>query len=190
MAYNDLNVTAGKGDTVLGPLWWNPTPITTALDLDFDPTAVAGWVRLGHAMTEGVDNSQEADNSEVIVWGAKTIRVNYTGFKDTVVVRFASSTDPDVLKVVFGADNVSVTPEGAVKLIVKSRQPEIGTLLIMGVTDDGRKRWIVVHKAQADLNVSRTFSDEDIVSIETTFACLDAGEEAGAHYELTEALPA
>lgn len=184
MAYNSIDVTAGKGDVINGPLWWFQGGYTEEIDLTFNPAETAGWVQIGEASTDGVDIAQEADKNEKRVWGNKSLGSSYSNFTSTLTVRHASSTDADLLKVMYGKDNV-VSDGGTLKITVKSRQPEVGTMIVMGVTDDGRKRWQVVPKAQPDLNLTYSWGDEDIVVIEAVYDCISDAEGV-TDYQLIE----
>lgn len=184
MAYNAIDVTTGKGDTLYGPLFWFDGEYTEELDFTLDPKTEPGWVQIGEASTEGIDVEQEADKIVKMVWGKKNLGANYSNFKDTVLVRHASSTDPDVLGVIYGKENISKV-NGKIQLKVKNRQPSNGSLLVMAVTDDGRKNWIFIQKAQPDLNLSYTFGDEDIVIFEVTYDCLQT-DDGTTHIQLIE----
>lgn len=193
MAYNPIDVTAGKGDVINGPLWYSRVPYDKLITLDFDPSA-NGFVKIGEASTDGFDNSQSADATDKNVWGGKSLGKTYSNFQDSYVIRLASSTDPDVLAMVFGKDNVTKA-NGAVNTVVGPRQPTHGSFLIQMITDDGRKSWHYVPAGQPDLNLTRSFSDTEIVIIETTVNALqtvirDADTNAvlfnGTHIEIVE----
>ena len=187
MGYDNLNVTYGKGNTKTGPIWFNPATPTADLTLAFAPEqGVEGWVRLGDIETEGITSTQEADSADKFVWGAKKVGTVYSNFKDTVTGTLVSLVDPDVLKVLFGSENVTIS-NGTIKTEVKNRQPEKGQFVFMALTDDGRDQWVVVPEGQLDVNLERTWGDEDYVAAEITIGCLE-DDNSRTHYELVEAL--
>lgn len=192
MAYNPIDVTAGKGDTTLGPIWWKPGALEEDIDFSFDPTSAesiaAGWVKLGEGHTDGIDSAQEADGTDKMVWGAKNLGTTYTNFKDTLTARLASATDNDALKAVFGVNSIEALSGSVsgIRLNVRNRQPETGSWLFMMKTDDGRRWWVVISNGQADINITRSMGDEDIVVMETVVNCLQSPGSDVTHYELIE----
>lgn len=190
MAYNPIDVTTGKANTLDGPIWFKPGELEEEIDFSFDPSSAEaqaeGWVRLGEGSTDGVESAQEMDSNEKRVW-SKNLGTTFTNYRDTLVVRLASATDNDALKAVVGVNNVKALT-GAVsgiRVSFRNRQPGIGAWLIQMKTDDGRDWWIVVRKGQVDPNITRSMGDEDIVVMETTVNALEdnTGE---THYELIE----
>lgn len=190
MAYNPIDVTTGKANTLDGPIWWKKGALETEIDFSFDPSSAAakaeGWVRLGEGSTDGVESAQEMDANEKRVW-SKNLGTTFTNFRDTLTVRLASATDSDALKAVVGVDNVTALTGAisGIRVSFRNRQPEIGAWLIQMKTDDGRNWWIVVPNAQLDPNITRSMGDEDIVVMEATINALEdsTGE---THYEYIE----
>lgn len=175
MAYNAIDVTTFKGDTIHGPLFWFPGGYDGEVDIDFDAKSTEGWIQIGEASTEGVDINQEADKNPKMVWGAKNLGSIYSNFTSTILVRHASTTDPDLLGVVYGEGNVVVSA-GVVDLSIRNRTPGVGSLLIQAKTDDGRRVIEYVPLAQPDLNLSYTWGDEDVTVIEVTYDCLQLND--------------
>lgn len=200
MGYNPLNVSAGRGDTRTGPMWYCEEEVTEKISLSelfTDPK----WIRAGEGSTDGVESSQSATVTAKRVWGSKNLGNTVSEFSDTLVANFASSFDSDVLGIVFGSDNVQVGTD-EVLTVVKSRTPPFGTFVFQMELDDGRAHWIVVPAGQPDPNLTRTFNDADIVVTTTTIMCAertitvtDAETDevtsfVATHYELTEPLAA
>ena len=198
MGYNPLDVSAGKGNTTKGPIQYNPNVQTNKISFSTNFTT-GGWLRLGEGATEGIESTQEATATDKRVWGNKSLGTTFSEFKDTVLTRFASAFDSDVLGVVFGTDNVRVSDEELLT-IVNQRTPGFGTFVWQMKLDDGRDHWLVVPAGQPDPNTTRTFNDSDIVIIETTITASEreiitgVGEDAesflATHYELTQPLAA
>ena len=168
MGYNPLDVSTGKGDTLIGPMLWNPTvQLEEIEDFDFSFPANEGWVKLGEGHTDGIDHTQEADSLDKQVWGSKSLGRTYSNFVDTVTARFVSWTDEDVRKCLFGENQV-MSSNGVTRVYVTNRTPEYGTFVFLTKTDDGRKQWLVVPRGQVDPNLSVTMGDGDITMAETT----------------------
>lgn len=195
MGYNPLNVSAGRGNTTTGPLFYNPTEQLTKLVLGQELTTAAGWIRLGEGSTDGVESTQSSTVTPKNVWGAKNLGNTFSEFTDTLIANYASAFDPDVLGAVFGRENV-IVDANEVLTIVKARTPGFGTYVFQVKLDDGRDHWLVIPAGQPDPNLTRTFTDSDIVVIATTLMAAERtitdGEDeyVVSHYELTEPLPA
>ena len=58
---------------------------------------------------DGMTNGEERDSDDVKDWGGDTVLTVSTGRKETFQLTFIQSLDPDVLKEVYGQDNVKVT---------------------------------------------------------------------------------
>lgn len=173
MGYNTLDVTAGKGDVAAGQLWFFPGGYEGEIDLSFEPSTETGWVQGGYASTDGVTVDNSADKNEKRVWGNLSLGSTYSNFASTVTVQHASSTDPDLLGRLYGSGNVAVEAvSGNITINSKGTQPEVATLLINAVTDDGRKNKLVIWKAQPDLNRSFSMTDDEITVIEATYDCV------------------
>lgn len=159
MAKDVNHVTSVKGDNVKGPLLFNPS-LTVEVTADTDFSA-EGWKKLGYGSTDGISVEQTADDSEKSVWGASLGTV-YSNFKDQVTLHCASFMDPDMLSVVFGAENVSTTT-GMTTIKVKPRQGTSGTFVIAAQSDAG-KPMMWIYRGQTDPNVSYDASEGDIVT--------------------------
>lgn len=184
MALLEDNVTAATADVDFGSIWINLTIQTTVPDIDFEPSVEEGWICLGDTMPDGFNFEQSADAKERKVM-SKNLGSTFTNFADVLTVTFASSTDVDVLAVLFGKDNVTVTPRGAIQVAVKHRQPTVGSIWVKTYTDDGRPRIGFAPKARCDINLSYAWAEEDITGFETKFD-LTAIKGMANHYELTD----
>jgi hypothetical protein len=182
MAYEDFDVTSSQADTAYGPLWAFDGVYTETVDETFDPSSIPGWLRLGQSSTDGVTSEQASDQTDKLVW-TKNLGSTFTNFKDTLVVRFASTLDVDVLGFVFGKQNVTVSGN-AVHVKVGPRQPAIRSFAVFMKSDDGSRKFIFIQKAQPDLNMTRDFNEDGITVIETTLACLESAPET-THEEFT-----
>lgn len=160
MAKNAEVVTSAQVDNLSGPLFYNA-------DLAADVTAStdftgAGWTDLGYGSTDGASIEQSADSSDRKVWGA-TLGSTYSNFKDVLTVHMASFLSTDLLKIVWGAANVTTDTQGVSTVKVKSRQGSKGTFVLSTKTDTG-KPMLFVYRGQTDPNVSYDLTEDDIIS--------------------------
>lgn len=117
-----------------------PTDATTALTASFKD--------LGDVSDEGYTNSQSRDIQKKKKFGGATAAILQNDYTETVQVTLLDSLDLEVLRTVYGDDNVSQTPatstKGAVTKILhnKSMLPK-SVYVIDTVQGDGVKRQII-----------------------------------------------
>ena len=97
-------VTAGK-PKVTGAVFVGPTTATLPTSPSTDLT---GFTELGHVSEDGLTNSNSMENTEIKDWGGTTVLNVQTGKSDTFKFKLLEVLNPEVLKVVYGTDNVNV----------------------------------------------------------------------------------
>lgn len=103
---NARNVVAGKplatGGVLIGEVGTaGPTDASAALDAAFKSAGYIGE----DGLTESTDRSTE----KVKAWGGDTVKVLQTDFATTYSFTFIETLNGDVLKAVYGDDNVTTT---------------------------------------------------------------------------------
>ena len=101
-----LNVYAAEplatGGLYVSPLGTpKPSSITTALD---DP-----WIGLGHVGEDGVTETQDRTIDKKKNWGGATVKILQTDYVHTFKFVLLESLNAEVLKVVYGENNVTIT---------------------------------------------------------------------------------
>lgn len=97
-------VTAGK-PKVTGAVFVGPTTATLPTSPSTDLT---GFTELGYVSEDGLTNSNSMENTEIKDWGGIVVLNVQTGKSDTFKFKLLEVLNPEVLKVVYGADNVTV----------------------------------------------------------------------------------
>lgn len=83
-------------------------PLGTAIPADAAATLNAAFVKLGYVSEDGLTNGNEKDSEDIKEWGGDTVLSVGTGRKETFQLTFIQSLDPDVLKEVYGQENVKI----------------------------------------------------------------------------------
>ena len=177
------NVTTGKpkkgGAIFRAPLGSTlPTDATTELDEAF--------VCLGYCGEDGLTNSNTPESDSIKAWGGETVLTYQSAKEDSFTVVLIEALNPDVLKAVYGDENVTGTLETGITVKANNQEQQAAAWVIEQVMRDGAHKRIVIPSAAVTEVGDITYSDEDPVGYETTItATPDA--EGNTHYEYIKA---
>jgi hypothetical protein len=163
------NVLAGIPDSV-GGLWVYPTGLLTADALPTADTdlATAGLVSVGFIGEDGVTETAERDTEKKKAWGGDTIRVLQNEYNQTFSFVLAEAANAEVLKLVYGPDNVTVAADGSITVIQNSKTLPHRTWVMEILDDDGKKVRKVIPDGQISEISDITWVHSDIVQYEVT----------------------
>jgi hypothetical protein len=91
-----------------GALRW--APLGTTLPTDAITALDGAFVDLGYIGEDGFTESNSRDVTKKKAFGGSTVKILQTDYTATVSFTFLESINANVLKAVFGEDNVTVTP--------------------------------------------------------------------------------
>lgn len=179
MANTVTNVTAGK-PKIAGAIWiapttaTAPTDATTALGTDFKC--------LGFVSEDGVVNSNSPTVEEIRAWGGSTVLTTSSEKPDTFQHTLIEALNIDVLKLVYGAENVSGTLATGITIKANNNAQDTWIEIIDMILRGGVVKRIVIPLATVTEVGDITYSDSDAVGYETTVS--GAPDSAGnTHYE-------
>ena len=179
MGNNAMYVSAGKpkktGAICAAPKGTTlPTSTSEALDEAFKC--------LGFCSDAGVVNSTNIQSNKIKSWGGETVLVIYSSKEDTYKYTLIEVKNLDVLKFVYGTENVSGTLETGITVTANSGQPDQVSLVIdMIMSDDTAKR-IVIPYASISAVGDITYDDNSATGYETTVDCIP-DSDGNTHYE-------
>ena len=122
MALGDTkNVIAGIPDVAGG--FWVKDLITDREAYPSKDTNLKedGWTPVGFISEDGVTEANERDTEKVKGWGGDTIRVLQNEHTQTFTFSFYELGNPEVLKLIYGDDNVTVSDDGTVEITQNSK---------------------------------------------------------------------
>lgn len=176
---NAKNVTAAKpkvgGAVFRAPLGTTlPTNATTDLN--------AAFKSLGYISQDGLVNSNSPSNTSESAWGGDTV-LNTQGEKaDTFKFTLIEATDVEVLKAVYGDDNVSGTLEAGISVQSNAEENVPCSWVVEMLLKNNTKKRIVVPNAAVTEVGDITYADNTAVGYETTISAVP-DEKGQSHYE-------
>lgn len=158
-----------------------PTDATTALDL-------TKFVNLGYVSEDGVKNANDMDVSEIKAWGGVIVYRPLNSMNDQFSLALIESENVDVLKAVYGEDNVTVDANGNVKVAVVAADPEEAVWVIELALRGGIPRRIVIADGAITAREEITYNDSDPIAYGITISAYpDANGQT--HEEYTAGTP-
>ena len=179
MANNSLQVTVGKPN-VGGSIWVAPTG--TTLPTDTTTALDAAFKCLGYVSEDGLTNSNSPETEAIKAWGGDTVLQVLTSKEDTFAFTLIEAMNEDVLKLVYGASNVSGTLATGITINANASSPDANAFVIEMVYNNSHVKRVVIPNAFVSEIGDITYTDGEAVGYETTIACTP--DSAGnTHYE-------
>lgn len=179
MANNANNVTNGK-PKVGGAIHW--APLGTALPTSVSDDLGEAFVNLGYCSDDGLSNDNGPETDSVKAWGGDTVLTLQTDRPDTFGVTLIEVTNVDVLKVIYGENNVTVGEHGEITVKATADEMTAGSWVIDVVLKGNRaKRTVIPNGTITELGTI-SYTDGDAVGYEITIT--DVPDGSGVyHYE-------
>ena len=179
MANTATNVTAGK-PKVGGAIY--RAPIGTTLPTDATTALASAFVCLGYVSEDGLTNSNSPETEAIKAWGGDTVLQVLTSKEDTFQFTLIEAMNEDVLKLVYGASNVSGTLATGITINANASSPDANAFVIEMVYNNSHVKRVVIPNAFVSEIGDITYTDGEAVGYETTIACTPDAS-GNTHYE-------
>lgn len=175
------NVTYGK-PKVGGAIY--SAPLGTALPIDAKTALAATYKSLGYVSEDGLSNENSPESESIKAWGGDTVLVTQTSKEDKFTFTLIESTNIDVLKEIYGNDNVigSLSTMAGIKVTANSTPLEPHVLVIDMILKGGLVKRIVIPNGTVSEVGTIEYIDDDAVGYETTIAATP-DTDGNTHYE-------
>ena len=165
---NSNNVTAGK-PKITGSVW--VAPVGTTLPTSTTESLNAAFKELGYVSDAGITNSNSPSNTAIKAWGGATVLDVQTDKPDTFKMAFIEATNVDVLKQIYGDNNVSGTLETGITIHANNEEQSTKSLVIDMVLKNGTAKRIVLPTCKVTAVGDITYADGSVIGYDTTLSC-------------------
>ena len=181
---NVSNVTAGKPN-IGGAIYW--AELGTSLP-DDTADALTGFTDLGFAAEGGVTNTNSPETEVIKAWGGEPVLAITTGKTDTFKFTLIEALKADVLKAVYGTENVTgdLATGMALDVDASGDTPEASWVFDM-IMRNGVKKRIVVPDAKITEIGDIVYADNSAVGYEITLTCMRDSDGKSHHEYFSEA---
>ena len=173
---NDKSKVSTGKPKVTGAVHWAPkgTPVPTSVYDELD----SAFLDLGYLSEDGVELG--FDNTSIKAWGGEDVIV----FKDeSIKINFLQSTDENVLKVVFGTENVTVDDEtGEIHVKSMAEYSQEGAFVFDMIMRGNVPRRLVAANGTISEVGSVTYKDKEAIIYPVTITC-NPDETGAPHHE-------
>ena len=164
---NASNVSAGK-PKVGGAIF--TAPLGTQLPTDAISDLSAEWVNVGYISEDGVTNSNSPETDGIKAWGGDIVYNALTEKDDTWQFTMIEITNEEVLKVVYGSENVSGDLANGITVKANNSEQEERAYIIDMVLRGKHLKRVVIARGQVTEVGDVTYKDDDVVGYETTIS--------------------
>lgn len=176
------NVTAGK-PAIGGAV--HRAPLGTALPTSATATLGAEFAALGYISEDGMTNSDSRDSESVKAWGGDTVLNVLTSREDTFTFTLIEALNIEVLKMVYGDENVSGDKASGIVVKANSNCDTEAVYVVDMILKDNVLKRIVLPDARVSEVGDISYKDAEAVGYETTLTCMP-DSDGNTHYEYIE----
>lgn len=182
MANKSANVTAAK-PKIGGAIF--RAPLGTELPKNATEELTDAFVNLGYVSEDGVTNNNAISSEQVKEWGGTVVLTTQSDSEDTFAFKLIESMNPDVLKTVYGENNVSGTLETGMTVNVNADEMTPYIWVIDMILKGGFLRRIVIPNGTVSERGEVAYVANGAIGYDITITAAADGT-GNTHYEYTQ----
>ena len=175
----ESNVTTAK-PKIGGAVY--SAPLGTALPTDATTERDAAFKALGYISEDGMTNSNSPESENIKAWGGVIVSSVQKEKQDTFKYMLIEALNVDVLKEVYGSDNVSGDLASGITIKANSKELPHHCLVIETVLKGGVLKRIVIPSGKVTAIDEITYNDGSVLGYGTTVTAFPNATD-DTHYE-------
>lgn len=158
-------------------------PVGTTLPTDAKTALNPAFKALGYVSEDGLTNGKSIETNKVKAWGGDTVLYSQTGSEDTFKLKLIESLNVEVLKTIYGDENVSGTLETGISVNSSAEQLDDSSWVVDMILKGGVLKRIVIPTATITAFEDITYKDSEATGYGITLSATpDEGNKTHHEY--------